>query len=123
MSEVKRITTITAALIAALSMAFAGDASAKGGAELQRLCSRSRVATPTLDDLGDIAECYGYIHGAADSVRMRIGSFCLPERGITNGIITQVVLAYLDKHPERLHLTAACLVEEGLTAAYPCSPK
>ena len=107
-------------------MAFAGDASAMTGDRLQTLCSYIRIVADTrltYEQWGDLNECFGYIAGATAGMLHGFQHFCLPEKGFTNGIMTKVVLAYLDKHPERLHINAAYLVDEAFAQAYPCQGK
>jgi hypothetical protein len=45
--------------------------------------------------------------------------FCAP-RGITRGQSRQVVLRYLESHPERLHLDIRQLAVDAMREAWPC---
>lgn len=65
--------------------------------------------------------CGGYVIGVVDAVE-RSGSgprICVPE-GATKGQLADVVLKYLEDHPERRNRDAGELVPEALHAAFPC---
>ena len=46
--------------------------------------------------------------------------FCAPKGGVTRGQTRQVVLHYLESHPERLHLSIRLLALEAMREAWPC---
>jgi hypothetical protein len=72
------------------------------------------------------AECFGYIEAIWDAMAARnsINGFkiCRPtsETGITVGQIRDVVLMFLNSHPEVRHNNAAGLVAGAFNAAFPC---
>jgi Rap1a immunity proteins len=60
----------------------------------------------------------GYVAGVADSYEV-LGVVCVPSK-VTLGQLQDVVLKYLDAHPEGRHNIAASLVLKALTEAFPC---
>lgn len=70
--------------------------------------------------------CAGLLHGIVGMNSMYKGLarykmyFCPPE-GYTNGQGIRIVVAYLNKHPERLHMDATTLVVHALHEAFPCT--
>jgi hypothetical protein len=113
-------------ITAALSMTWAGDASAMNGSALHWLCDPIRVGitkdvlTHTQFGALNISMCFGYIEGIKDITFGR--DYCLPS-GRSFDIRAKVVLAYLNEHPERTHKSAAILVDEAFAQAYPCPAK
>ena len=61
--------------------------------------------------------CAGVVAGL---VYMRADRFCLPAEA-TFGQEIQVVMAYIDKHPEQMHLQFSQLAYVALKAAWPCN--
>jgi hypothetical protein len=74
----------------------------------------------------ELLGCYSYIHGALNGIvtgqiTLHHGGMShLPQipDGVTNGELTKVVLAYIDKHPEMLHESASYLVFKAVTEAW-----
>ena len=119
-----RWTIVLACAIAWLSAAAMADT----GTQLQTTCKKP--------DIG-YAYCLGYITGATQALsawsaatpkdaRTKATSpnvpslYCLP-REVSNVQTMQVVVRYMDEHPERLNLSADTLVGYALEAAYPCA--
>ena len=71
------------------------------------------------------ASCKGYLAGVfdtldeSDSSKEDINKSCIPYT-VTYQKKRQVVLKYLNDHPEKLHLSAVALVIESLKVNYPC---
>lgn len=108
-----------AALIAALSLAAPAHAAGnttvfRTGNDLLPLCRELQ---------GDeIATCYGYLQGVIDgqsSGLVRATNYCLVA-GVTGRQIRDIVVAYLEAHPENRHQRGAWLVTYALNDAFPC---
>jgi hypothetical protein len=119
-----RWTILFAFAIACWSSAAIADT----GTQLQSTCKKP--------DIG-YAYCLGYITGATQALsawsaatpkeaRSKATSpnvpslYCLP-REVSNVQTMQVVVRYMDEHPDRLNLSADTLVGYALEAAYPCA--
>ena len=63
--------------------------------------------------------CMGLIAGLNYMGRPEI---CSPP-GVTNVQLTQVVIRYLDQHPERTHESFKTLALEAMTKAWPCKAR
>ena len=66
----------------------------------------------------------GFVVGVADSLDEVLHpptgfKFCTPSTS-TKGQVIDVVLLYLENHPQDRHLTASSLVQAALTNAFPC---
>lgn len=84
-----------------------------GNALLRTICDRQGEST-----------CLAYIRGVAEGLKVSEGSgaarlFCLPVGG-DYGQARDVVVKYLNDHPEQRHYPAAYLVSFALTQAFPC---
>jgi len=112
-----------------LCLAFCGRAGAQTttGADIQNKCKELTANKAFSFDGGF---CAGFMDGIiadetmwhlSDDVQKQthILSFCLPETG-TNGQYLQVLVKYLDEHPEELHKPAAFLLREAFNKAFPC---
>jgi hypothetical protein len=44
---------------------------------------------------------------------------CFPD-GVTRGQVSDIMVKFLDDHPEKLHLTAASLTAHAFAEAFPC---
>ncbi len=71
--------------------------------------------------------CGGYVTGIVDTIEslqlrgvLPADALCIPDES-TKGQLVDVVLKYLEKHPERRHLEAGSLVPEALNRAFPCT--
>lgn len=70
------------------------------------------------------SHCLGYIAGVADALNgNRIGEFqaCIPDgRGVSEVQLRVIVLNWLRSRAGLRHLTAAGLIAEALSEAFPC---
>ena len=72
--------------------------------------------------------CGGYVVGVLAGVEFVEGAtkgvqtICIPDSA-TAGQVRDVVVRYLDAHPEKRHLHAGGLVWAALSAAFPCESK
>ena len=64
------------------------------------------------------AACVGYVTGVFDTVILRKGA-CVPNT-VSMAHLTDRVITYLNKHPEKRDLVAAQIVAAVTTAAWPC---
>jgi hypothetical protein len=73
----------------------------------------------------DAGLCTGYVAGIADALGAGSAIFgnwaCLPE-GVNGEQAQDVVMRYLEQHPETRYYSAAILVAEALAQAFPCKP-
>jgi hypothetical protein len=103
-----------AALFAAILAARPAPASFLDGHSLLRLCGGNSA---------DKSACTGYIQGASDQWNLYRAltrtAQCGPET-LTGGQLRDVVVVYLQKHPEHLIDSAAALVVEAMTASWKC---
>lgn len=90
------------------------------GNKLLKLCIAYRSLSPGERDyaaLGRDAFCLGFIAGVqAVNEGTKV---CTPE-GVTYAQTEDVVVKYLQDHPERLHESSARLVADALSGAWPC---
>jgi hypothetical protein len=84
----------------------------KSGYELRAQCSNK-------NDLFDLGLCYGFIMGTVEAGNDG-KTYCIPSRGVTNGQIYDIVIRYLDAHPDQLNAFAATLVMVAVGASFPC---
>jgi hypothetical protein len=69
--------------------------------------------------------CEGFIVAVADELRVAYASFapkaylCIPG-DVAVQQLKDVVVLYLERHPEERHLSAASLVSTALVDAFPC---
>lgn len=69
------------------------------------------------------ATAEGYVIGVYDSLDYFLGSkFCAPEH-VRKGEIVDVVLKYLNDHPEQLHKSRIDVTVDALKASFPCPKK
>jgi hypothetical protein len=67
--------------------------------------------------------CIGYIEGIVDMGGMGgkdSPSICVPEK-VSGGQVVDIVKKWFVDHPEHRHYAAAGLVDEALSAAFPCN--
>lgn len=66
--------------------------------------------------------CLGYIAGVTEYVLLNLGfkKVCPPE-GVLTGHSIDVVMSYLEAHPEDRHLYSITLVSHALDRAWPCN--
>ena len=106
---------IIIAAMAFVAIFAAGDASAMDG---DRLLQKCRTVDAGEEGTHDQHYCYGYIEAATENPVAQPQA-CRPA-GIKLGIVVRVVVAYLRKHPEKLHLGGRGLTSDALAEAYPC---
>lgn len=72
-------------------------------------------------DAIDRSACYGYIAGIADATEFEVPRLiCMPAH-VLMPQLHDVVIAYLEAHPETRHHAAADLVGVALLRAFPCN--
>jgi len=74
------------------------------------------------DDNYSRGACHGYIIAVSDVSQNKSWDgalYCVPNNA-TAGQLVKIVTKYLNKHPEKLHLTAHSLVQLALFVAFPC---
>lgn len=91
--------------------------------------SHSAHADFTVNDLREYCEgrvqtakwgaCLGYIGGTLDVYRAEHMKFCIPD-GVDPQQFIAVWNKFLQKHPEKWHLTAAPLIAQAISEAFPC---
>ena len=70
----------------------------------------------------DVGVCKGYIIAIADVLNNNTVSghrACLPEN-VTKGQVIDIVVPWLEAHPQHRHFTANSLVALALSEAFPC---
>jgi hypothetical protein len=125
---------IFVALVLVLALPSACTHAQDTGIDLQHECQAVLATDRTTEQSIQASHCLGYISGAAFSISMWQGfnkgksrgledvPACLPEKG-TNEEYIKVVLRYLDKNPNRLHVSYGVLVFLAFNDAYPCTAK
>lgn len=68
--------------------------------------------------------CLGYLKGVAEMSRLReklpkLPPVCVPD-AVTVGQVRNIVVRYLEEHPEELHYSSIILVTNALDEAFPC---
>jgi hypothetical protein len=86
--------------------------------ELLRDCTEPSLGTFTS------GFCLGYIKGAAEMSRLRqkvptLPPLCVPD-ALTVGEVRNIVVSYIEEHPEELHYASIALVHNALEEAFPC---
>ncbi|WP_444666567.1 Rap1a/Tai family immunity protein [Cereibacter changlensis] len=125
--------------IAAASWAFA--ASDAAGQEGANLTGNQLLEICQSEDLAKQGFCIGYNVGVVEGMRWGSAvpllraevprqeveatvnsmlSFCLPE-GATYGQYQDVIVRYIDRHPETRHTSARLLAQLALIEAFPCT--
>jgi hypothetical protein len=71
--------------------------------------------------------CLGYLKGAAEMSRLRanvplLPAVCVPD-ALTVGQVRNLVVRYMEEHPEELHYASIYLVHNALEEAFPCPAK
>ena len=111
--------------VAFCSLGFAPQALASPtGNTLFEQCTRERdSATYWYDDATCTAYIQGFVEGATSFQELwpkeRPKAICLPAKA-TAGQIRDVVVKYLNQHPERRHLPAMMSILTATVAAFPC---
>lgn len=77
------------------------------------------------NDGSDPTYCMGYIAGVVDAIRGvplpdDMPTHCLPPN-VTLGQLRQVVVKYLEDHPEKLHYSGDAIILAALAEAFPCN--
>jgi hypothetical protein len=115
---------VAAVLIAAAAPAFVADDDVSNKLTGNALLPHCRALVD--DDFATTPGaglCAGMISTLFWSQRTLGGSlkFCAPSKSITRGQSRQVVLRYLENHPELLHLDIRLLAADAMREAWPCS--
>ena len=68
--------------------------------------------------------CLGYLKGAAEMSRLReklpkLPPVCIPD-AVTVGQLRNIVVRYLEEHPEELHYSSIVVLNNALDEACPC---
>lgn len=63
--------------------------------------------------------CLGFISGAADTLVFHTNDVCVPEK-VTRGQTMDIVVRYLQAHPEIRHYASTTLAKAALMEAFPC---
>lgn len=86
----------------------------------KRFISEERTRT-TLVEASKEGECYGVVSAAVmySNLLGEVASFC-PPKGYNMGQATRIVINYMEKHPEKLHMVFAYLALMALDEAWPC---
>jgi hypothetical protein len=113
MSKRTRLAAMAAAVVlACLSASVRADTP---GNELLDYC--------TSQDASERGYCYGYVNAIAEAERRPAGFNgwynCLPAES-TRKQLVDVVKRWLDQHPEQRHYSAAGLIAQALSEAFPC---
>jgi hypothetical protein len=100
------------------------DAQALRGDQLLSMLTGKK--TSNAQGIVNQANGMGYLQGLMDSY-MVVSTFnpglqyyCMPEEGISVAQARQVVIRWLERHPERLKEQARILVFHALADAFPC---
>jgi hypothetical protein len=64
--------------------------------------------------------CFGYVLGVTASAQLA-SSVCLPSDTVTSGQLKDVVMLWLQNHPEIRHKSASSLVMQALGEKFPCN--
>lgn len=117
-----RITILAIALaVSNVIASYPANASFKDGNELYKVCT---VKPNDGTYYQANAYCLGYILGVTDTlttVRMTNSrNYCVPEN-VTAGQLRDIVVQYLQRTPEKRHLSADFLVISAIDLAFNCS--
>jgi hypothetical protein len=95
----------------------------RGGSRTRQLLDGQSLLHLCSGNSADKNACTAYIQGASDQWNLYRAltrtTQCGPET-LTGGQLRDVVVVYLQKHPEHLIDSAAGLVVEAMTAAWKC---
>lgn len=110
---------LVGALIAYSTPAFAAVIT---GNDLLSECNADRSSS---EYEMNIAHCVGYIMGSIDQGQLdehfsQKRLYCMP-RQVTAGQLKDVLVAWMRRHPEKLHFGGAALVTLSMVGAFPCS--
>ena len=120
--------------VAALGMVLghAAPGYAEGnGHELLRQCNEAASAIggtvdPNTIKVMDAGRCMGLVDGFAGAAAFyesqpgAPGAICFPEDGMTIGQSVDLVVQYLEGHPEQLHESSTVLIFGAFLDNYPC---
>lgn len=114
-------------LLVVTCMFMASPAMAEGfinGRELLDHCVQAQDKVKTANH--DAGRCFGFISGVTDLYDILISeaivkpTYC-PPHNVTLIQMVNVVVEYLQKHPEDLHYSASSLVMAAYAEAFPCA--
>ncbi len=112
------MTPKTVAIAAALAVLVLVSAPARAlaagswvnGNELKKYCSSNSY---------ERGICLGFTSAVANIVANAGWRACIPD-GVTRGQLRDIMVKFLDDHPEALHLEAASLAARAYEEAFPC---
>lgn len=110
----KVIVAVVALAISSMSAPVPALAAFKDGNDLWNVCGESDTRNQHL--------CLQYITGVVDGVTAisaRNLPFC-PRKGVKAGQIQDLVIRYIESHPQDRDRPAAWLILSALAEAYPC---
>jgi hypothetical protein len=98
--------------------------------EFYKLCtapwSKQEAGTFDESDGADMAFCYGYIRGLADSTRFAVELTdettlwaCIPQEASTSQL-RKVAVKYIDEHPDKLHFPTSVVLSLAFLDSFPC---
>ena len=96
-------------LVSAPARALAADSWVNGN-ELKKYCSSNSY---------ERGICLGFTSAVANIVAVAGWRACIPD-GVTRGQLRDIMVKFLDDHPEALHLEAASLATRAYEEAFPC---
>jgi hypothetical protein len=98
-------------LIAAAVSGEVAAASFATGNKLLKDCQSTDVVEQTY--------CFGYIAGIVDALDDQRRA-CLPNKGVTIGQVSDIVVQWLQANPKDRHYAAAGLIAAAIAKAFPC---
>ena len=113
---------VTIVLLALSKTGIAHGAGLRGdGNELLKRCQTSTQSL-SYENLLDFYWCLGFLEGVNGMLPSTTPPlYCLPEAGSYTQVM-QVLVKYLQDHPERLNESQTVLTVDALGAAFPCEP-
>ncbi|WP_148193086.1 Rap1a/Tai family immunity protein [Pseudomonas syringae] len=114
------------AIVLAGTVLCAQLAKAETGTEMAGHCRAFLNEKPDPDQSFGAGVCAGLVYGVTDTLKTahiaspEAVSVCIPIEGFTMGQAAQILLKYLDDHPETLNNNASVLAIKAFRKAYPC---
>jgi hypothetical protein len=112
-----RKTLIIAAVLLSQDADAQSDEYEKSANYYLPICQRFLINNPSDNNSVSTYEqgmCVGLVHGLA-----YMSGSCFP-KGVTRGQTIRVVIAYIERHPQRMHEDFRELALEALHEAWPC---
>jgi hypothetical protein len=114
-----RVAVIALAALLSLSVPTSAHAKFASTVDLHRACSARQGAS---DFLVQYTACLHYIAGAADNMdeaRIRQGKrTCIPD-GMHDFEVKNIVVRYLEQHPEKWHLPVPAVLRMAFVEEFP----